>query len=332
MAHRGRIALLGVGSWGRNLLRVLTEFEEIGAVFDPDPRALDHAPPQLRAGSVDAILGNPAIEGVVIATPAATHFELARMALLANRDVFVEKPLTLDPAEGAELVELADRLGRVLMVGHVTLYHPAILELKQRLKRGELGRPQYLYSNRLNSGRVRETENILWSFAPHDFAVLLYLLDASPTEVLAVGSSHLKEGRADVTLTHLKFPGGERAHIFVSWLHPMREHRLVVTGERRMAHFADDERGGSLSLYDIGVGKSGERSVKPSAAMDVVALPHREPLRLEIGHFLECMDRREEPLTGGRHGLEVVRLLAAADASLRSGGVPIALPTHQPTA
>jgi UDP-2-acetamido-3-amino-2,3-dideoxy-glucuronate N-acetyltransferase len=327
--NRGRIALVGVGKWGRNLLRVLTEFEELGAVYDADPRALGSVPAHLRAPSLEAMLEDPAIEGVVIATPAATHFELARKALRANRDVFVEKPLTLDPAEGAELVEISDRLGRVLMVGHVTLYHPAVLELKQLLRRGELGRPQYLYSNRLNSGRVRETENILWSFAPHDFAVLLYLLEAFPTEILAVGSSHLREGRADVTLTHLKFPGGERAHIFVSWLHPMREHRLVVTGERRMAHFADDERGGSLSLYDIGVGQSGERSVKPSAAIDVVPLAQKEPLRLEIGHFLECMDRREEPLTGGRHGLEVVRLLAAADASLRAGGVPVAFPMHR---
>jgi UDP-2-acetamido-3-amino-2,3-dideoxy-glucuronate N-acetyltransferase len=326
---RGRIALVGVGKWGRNLLRVLTEFEEIRAVYDTDPRSLEAVPPSLRAPSFEAILENPAIEGVVIATPAATHYELARAALLSNRDVFVEKPLTLDPAEGADLVDIADRLGRVLMVGHVTLYHPAVLELKQRLRKGELGRPQYIYSNRLNSGRVRETENILWSFAPHDFAVLLYLLESSPTEILAVGSSHLKEGRADVTLTHLKFPGGERAHIFVSWLHPMREHRIVVTGERRMAHFADDERGGTLSLYDIGIGQSGERSVKPSDAGDVVPLAPREPLRLEIGHFLECMDRREEPLTGGRHGLEVVRLLAAADASLRAGGVPVAFSMHQ---
>jgi UDP-2-acetamido-3-amino-2,3-dideoxy-glucuronate N-acetyltransferase len=330
MTHRGRIALLGAGKWGKNLLRVLTDFEEIRAVHDPDPRALEGVPQALRAPSLQSILDDRAVEGVVIATPAATHFELARAVLLSNRDVFVEKPLTLDPAEGAELVDLADRLGRVLMVGHVTLYHPAILALKDRLRRGELGKPQYLYSNRLNSGRVRETENILWSFAPHDFAVLTYLLDATPVEILAVGSSHLRAGRADVTLTHLKFPGGERAHIFVSWLHPMREHRLVVTGERRMAHFADDERGGSLSLYDIGVGASGERSVIPSPVMDVVPLPPQEPLRLEIGHFLECMDRRTEPLTGGRHGLEVVRLLAAADASLRAGGVPVALPAHQP--
>jgi UDP-2-acetamido-3-amino-2,3-dideoxy-glucuronate N-acetyltransferase len=286
-------------------------------------------PDELRAASFQAILDDRRVEAVVIATPPATHFELARAALVAGRDVFVEKPLTLEVAQGAELVELADRLGRVLMVGHVTLYHPAILKLKELLRRGDLGRPQYLYSNRLNSGRVRETESILWSFAPHDFAVLCYLLDGPPTEILAVGSSHLKEGRADVTLTHLKFPGGERAHIFVSWLHPMREHRLVVTGERRMAHFADDVRGGSLSLYDVGVGKSGERSVRPSAPMDVVPLPPQEPLRLEIGHFLECLDRREEPLTGGRHGLEVVRMLAAADASLRRGGVPIPFPVHQ---
>ena len=126
------------------------------------------------------------------------------------------------------------------MVGHVTLYHPAILELKELLRRGDLGRPQYLYSNRLNSGRVRETENILWSFAPHDFAVLLYLLDASADRDPRRRLVAPERGRADVTVTHLKFPGGERAHIFVSWLHPMREHRLVVTGERRMAVFADD--------------------------------------------------------------------------------------------
>jgi UDP-2-acetamido-3-amino-2,3-dideoxy-glucuronate N-acetyltransferase len=333
MMPRGRIALLGVGKWGTNLLRVLADLEAIGAVLDQDPRALDRVPASLRAASLDAVLSDPRIQGVVIATPAATHYELARVALLANKDVFVEKPLTLDVAEGADLVEIADRLGRVLMVGHVTLYHPAILELKDRLRRGELGRPQYLYSNRLNSGRVRETENILWSFAPHDFAVLIHLLDASPVEVLSVGSSHLREGRADVTLTHLRFPGGERAHIFVSWLHPMREHRLVVTGERRMAHFADDDRGGSLTLYDIGVGSSGERSVRPSAAaMDVVTLQRNEPLRLEVAHFLECIDRRAEPLTGGRHGLEVVRLLAAADQSLKAGGVPISLPSPQPTA
>jgi UDP-2-acetamido-3-amino-2,3-dideoxy-glucuronate N-acetyltransferase len=330
MADRGRIGLLGAGPWGRNLLRVLADFGELRSVHDPDPAALAAVPPEFRAPSFAAMLDDRTIEAVVIATPPVTHFELARAALLAGRDVFVEKPLTLDVAEGAELVELADRLGRVLMVGHVTLYHPAILELKSLVRRGELGRPQYLYSNRLNSGRVRETESILWSFAPHDFAVLLYLLESLPTEILAVGSSHLKAGRADVTVTHLKFPGGERAHIFVSWLHPMREHRLVLTCERRMATFIDDARGGSLSLYDVGVGESGERSVKPSSAADLVPLAPQEPLRLEIGHFLECLDRREEPLTGGRHGLEVVRLLAAADASLRAGGVAFPFPIHQP--
>jgi UDP-2-acetamido-3-amino-2,3-dideoxy-glucuronate N-acetyltransferase len=330
MAGRGRVALLGAGAWGKNLLRVLGDFEEIRAVHDPDPAAMAAVPEALRAPSLEAILEDRGVEAVVIATPPATHFALARAALASGRDVFVEKPLTLEVERSVELVELADRLGRVLMVGHVTLYHPAILALKELLRRGDLGRPQYLYSNRLNSGRVRESENILWSFAPHDFAVMLYLLDGPPSEILAVGSSHLKEDRADVTVTHLKFPGGERAHIFVSWLHPMREHRLVVTGERRMAVFADDSRGGSLSLYDVGVGKSGERSVRPSPAMDVVPLAPQEPLRLEIGHFLECLDRRVEPLTGGRHGLEVVRLLAAAEASLRGGGTPVRFSAHQP--
>jgi UDP-2-acetamido-3-amino-2,3-dideoxy-glucuronate N-acetyltransferase len=330
MNRRGRVALLGAGRWGRNILRVLSELGEIRCVHDPDPRALEAVPRELRAPGIEAILDDPGTEGVVIATPPATHHALARAALLARKDVFVEKPLTLDPAEGAEIVDLAERLGRVLMVGHVMLFHPAVLELKSLLRGGELGRPQYLYSNRLNSGRVRETESILWSFAPHDFAVLIDLLDASPVEILAVGSSHLREGRADVTLTHLRFPGGERAHVFVSWLHPVREHRLVVTGDRRMAHFDDDDCGGTLSLFDVGVGVSGERSVSRSAAMEANPRTQREPLRLEMTHFLECMERRAEPIAGGRHGLEVVRLLAAADKSLRSGGTPVTLPVALP--
>ncbi len=324
MSRRGRIGLFGLGAWGKNHLRVLTELEDLRSVFDPDAAASGRAPFELRAPSVDAVLGDPGVEAVVIATPATTHEDLARRALSAGKDVFVEKPLTLDPDGGRELVELADRLGRVLMVGHVMVYHPAILALREILQRGELGQPRYIYSNRLNLGTVRETENILWSFAPHDFAVLLYLLGQSPTKIQAIGSSYLKPGRADVTVTHLDFARGVRAHIFVSWLNPTREHRLVVTGDRRMAVFVDDGKDGRLEIFDVGVDLVGDRAVHRRNAGEPVRLPAQEPLRLQMAHFLECIDRREEPLTGGRHGLEVVRLLSAADESLQQGGVPVA--------
>lgn len=319
----GRVALFGLGPWGRNLLRVLSELGELRTAFDPSPAALEHAPPDRRAVSAAAALADSAVDAVVVATPAATHFAVARAALMAGKDVFVEKPLCLDPREGEELVELADREGRVLMTGHVVVYHPALTALRDAIARGDLGRVRYVVSNRLNLGTVRETENILWSFAPHDFAVLLHLLGEAPTKVLALGRSYLRPDRADVTVTHLDFPDGVGAHLFVSWLHPSKEHRLVVVGDRRMATFVDDGRGGELTIHDVGVDRVEGKDVHRRNGGVRVELPAVEPLRAEMVHFLECCDRREEPLTGGRHGLEVVRLLAAADESMRKGGVAV---------
>ncbi|HYC78492.1 MAG TPA: Gfo/Idh/MocA family oxidoreductase [Planctomycetota bacterium] len=323
MAPRGRVALFGLGPWGRNLHRVLSELGELRATWDPDPAAADFAAPDVRATSAEAALADAKVEAVAIASPASTHFELARAALRAGKDVFVEKPLCLDPREGEALVDLADREGRVLMVGHVVVYHPAILALKAEIDAGRLGRVRYVYSNRLNLGVVRPTENILWSFAPHDFAALLHLLGEAPTRVQAVGHSYLKPDRADVTVTHLEFPHGVRGHLFVSWLHPWKEHRLVVIGDRRMATFVDDGQGGALTIHDVGVEQVGDVAVHRRNGGTPVPLPPQEPLRLELAHFLECCDRREEPLTGGRHGAEVVRLLWTADESLRRGGAPL---------
>jgi UDP-2-acetamido-3-amino-2,3-dideoxy-glucuronate N-acetyltransferase len=321
---RGRVALLGLGPWGRNLLRVLDELGALAAAFDPDPTALARAPAALRAASVAAIFADPAIDAVAIAAPAALHFELARAALEAGKDVFVEKPLCLDAREGEELVRQAERRGRVLMTGHVVIHHPAIAALKAALLRGDLGRVRYVYSNRLNLGVVRETEDILWSFAPHDFAVLLHLLEAAPTRVRALGRGYLRPDRADVTVTHLDFPDGVGAHLFVSWLHPSKEHRLVVVGDRRMATFVDDGRGGALTIFDVGVDQVGDVAVHRRNGGEAVPLPAVEPLRAEMSHFLDCCRTRAEPLTGGRQGLEVVRLLAAAAESARQDGAPVA--------
>ena len=320
----GRVALLGVGRWGRNHFRVLRELGVLRSVWDRDPATLEReVPPELRADGPDAILADEAVEAVVVATTARSHYEVARRVLDSGRHVLVEKPLTLDEGEGEDLVARARAAGRVLMVGHITLFHPAIRNLLGLVRGGELGNLRYLYANRLNLGTVREEEDILWSFAPHDVAVMLALVGQWPARVGAVGGSYLRPGRADVTVTHLEFGGGVRGHIFVSWLHPMKEHRLVVVGDRRMASFTDGPEGGRLILYDRGVDLVEGRHELRKAEGEPVAFAATEPLRAELEHFLACVDSGSEPLTGGRHGLDVLRVLQTARASLERGGVPL---------
>jgi len=323
------VALLGLGPWGRNHQRVLGELGALRSVYDANPGILDlHGAPGRSANSLEAILGDPEVRAVVVATPARTHYELALRALKAGKDVLVEKPLTLDEAHGEDLVRRARRGGRVLMVGHVTLYHPAIRTLVELVDGGELGNLRYLYANRLNLGTVREEEDILWSFAPHDVAVFLRLVGSWPHEVAAHGGSYLRPGRADVTVTHLDFPRGVRGHVFVSWLHPEKEHRLVVMGDRRMATFTDGPGGGELVLSE-GVPPESGAAPPPPRVRAVVPFPKEEPLRNELEHFLHCVRTREEPLSGGRHGLEVLRVLETAHRSLATGGrtVPCAAVT-----
>lgn len=314
------VAVLGVGAWGKNHVRVLNDLGVLRSAFDPDPMALARVPAERRCSRIEDVLGDPLVRAVVVATPAKTHFELAKAALVAGKDVLVEKPLTLDEDEGVDLVELASRLGRILMVGHLTLYHPGIVALRNLLREGVLGRPRYVYANRLNLGTVRETENILWSFAPHDIAVFLDLLQSWPSSVSAHGGSYLKEGRADVTVTHFEFSDGVLAHIFVSWLHPMKEHRLVVIGDRRMAMFVDGPEGGELRLFSVGAALGEDLNTAARGVYEVVAASSEEPLRCELKHFLDCIERRVEPLSGGQHGLQVLRILTTAEKSLHAGG------------
>jgi predicted dehydrogenase len=273
----------------------------------------------------DSVLASD-VTGVVLATPAPTHFGLARRALEAGKDVFVEKPLALHYAEGAELVRLAEREGRILMVGHVLEYHPAIVELLRLVRSGELGRLQYVYSNRLSFGKVRREENILWSFAPHDIAVVLRLLGELPYQVSAAGGSYLQPNIADVTVTNLLFNNGVRAHIHVSWLHPFKEQRLVVIGDRRMASFDDVNK--QLLVYDqrVDIDRSGGEPVAVKRAGEPVAVADTEPLRLECQAFLDAMASRRPPLTDGASGARVLQVLQAAQRSLITNGEPVILP------
>ena len=320
------IAVLGCGYWGRNLVRNFAQLSSLAMVCDatPDGRetALQIAPQAIVVADVEQVL-ETGVQGVVIATPAETHFELTAQALEAGKDVMVEKPLALTYEQGAHLVRLAKERERILMVGHVLEYHPAVVRLVELVRAGELGKVQYIYSNRLSLGKVRREENILWSFAPHDVAVILRLMGSMPLQVVACGGSYLQPNIADVTVTNLLFDNGVRAHIHVSWLHPFKEQRLVVIGSRKMASFDDVAK--KLVLYDQRVDIKEGQPVPVKGAGEDVAFDAAEPLRLECLAFLNAIETRTPPLTDGRSGLSVLEVLGAAQRSLMLNGEAVTL-------
>jgi UDP-2-acetamido-3-amino-2,3-dideoxy-glucuronate N-acetyltransferase len=328
-----RIAAIGAGYWGVNLIRV---FHELGALyricdFSEDRLALlaEKYPDVERNTDLDAVLNDPKVDAVVIATPAELHYDMASRALLAGKDVYVEKPLTLRSEEAARLTEMAEARNRILMVGHLLKYHPAVVALKEMVDRGELGRIEYIYSNRLNLGKVRREENALWSFAPHDISVILYLLNDLPIQVTATGGTYLQPNIADVTVSTMLFDRGVRAHLFVSWLHPYKEQRLVVVGEKRMAVFDDVRKTDKLQLYDKKIDLVNGQYVAERPEARPVPFPPDEPLVLECRHFLECLETRHTPRTDGHDGWRVLRVLEASQRSLTMNGEPVQMQPHQ---
>jgi UDP-2-acetamido-3-amino-2,3-dideoxy-glucuronate N-acetyltransferase len=334
VSPKSTVAIVGCGAWGKNLLRNLAGLGALRAAFDESETVRqwvrDHHPGVRVHESVAALLDDRDVAGVVIATPAATHATLVRQALDAGRDVFVEKPLALDLAEGQRLADLARRRGRILMVGHLLEYHPAVARLRELVAAGELGQLQYVYSNRLNLGRIRTEENALWSFAPHDIHVILRLLGEPPVEVTCQGGSYLQRRLADVTMTLLSFASGVRAHVFVSWLHPYKEQKLVVVGDRGMAVFDDTLPSEKLQLFPHRVDWVERMPVAVKAAARVVPVEDVEPLRAECAHFLDCMATRRTPRTDGDDGVAVLRVLDASQRSLDAGGVPVRLAAEPP--
>lgn len=314
-----QVAVVGCGHWGKNLVRNISALGALAAICDVDAGRAAELSKQHRVPSLSfiEILADRAIAGVVVAAPAKLHAMLVREALLAGKDVFVEKPLALDVADAESLVALAQDKDRILMVGHLLQYHPAFLKLREFVRDGRFGRLHYLYSSRLNLGKVRREENILWSFAPHDLSMILSLVGSLPTEVLATGNYYLHKTIADVTTTQMTFPGGENVHIFVSWLHPFKEQKLVVVGRDGMAVFDDGEPWDSkLSLYPHRIEWREGVPVPEKAERQPVPLDQDEPLKLECAHFLECMKTRATPRTDGAEGVRVLRVLDAAERSM----------------
>ena len=321
------VAVVGCGYWGRNLVRAFNRLHALDSVFDAMPlgraTAADLVPDVPVYDSLEQILSGDA-PAVVIATPAETHYQLALRILEAGKDVFVEKPLALTYEQGKQLVDLAEARKRILMVGHVLEYHPAIVRLLELVEAGELGKVRYISSNRLNLGKVRREENILWSFAPHDIAVVLRLMKAMPLQVAAHGGSYVQPDIEDVTVTHLLFDSGVRSHIYVSWLHPFKEQRLVVVGSKKMASFDDVSK--RLVLYDQRVEVKDDQPTPIKGAGESIAFSEEEPLLVECRAFLEAIATRRSPVTDGQSGLRVLRVLNAAQQSLATSGAPVTLP------
>lgn len=319
-----KIAVIGAGYWGKNLVRNFHALASLGMIVDPSPliqeRMAQDYPGTKVTGSFAEALNDQDIRGVAIATPAETHGAMIREAILAGKDVYVEKPLCLSESEGKELIHLAGEKNRILMVGHLLWYHPALLKLKELVRQGELGRIRYIYSNRLNMGKLRSEENVLWSFAPHDVSVILGLLEEMPESVHAQGGNYLHQNIADVTVTLLTFASGIKAHIFVSWLHPFKEQKLVVVGDRKMAVFDDTASWEQkIVLYPHQVEWRNNMPMAVKAEGEAIAVLQEEPLRCECEHFLECIASRKQARTGGEEGLRVLQVLNGCQESLETG-------------
>src|SRR5262245_18780167 len=319
-----KVAVVGVGYWGKNLVRNFYELGALGALCDSNAELEEDYKKKYKdvkfCRYYQQVLADPNIQAVALATPAVTHYELAKAALEAGKDVLVEKPLAIEVKHGEELVKLAEAKGRILMVGHILRYHPAILKLQQLIQDGALGRIHYLYSNRLNIGKIRTEENILWSFAPHDISVMLSLLNEEPSRVSCQGGAYLNGNVCDVTLSHFDFPSGAQAHIFVSWLHPVKEQRLVVVGSEKMAVF-DDTAEDKLVLYPHRVEWKNRIPTAVKAQGEIVDPESYEPLRAECQHFLDSVASRTAPVSDGEEGLRVLRVLDACQRALQNGAI-----------
>ena len=331
------LALIGTGAWGRNLLRNFAHLKgaHLKVCCDLDGEQCETTLNGFRGIRVETdpadVMSDPDIDAVAIATPAVTHFELAMRAIEAGKDVFVEKPMTLTYEDAARLVQAADARKRILMVGHLLEYHGAVEKMKELLDAGELGSAYYLYSERLNLGRIRKDENALWSLAPHDISIILHLLDEEPIDVAARGAAYIRPDIEDVAFLWMRFPGNKLAQVHVSWLDPHKVRRTTLVGSKRMVVFDDMQAAEKIRIYDKGVDPNGryvgyaESLSLRSGDIIVPALHMSEPLKLECEHFIECVTNRTTPRSDGRDGMRVVRVLDAAQRSLKSGGLPVTL-------
>jgi predicted dehydrogenase len=333
---RLKVGVVGCGYWGPNLVRAFTEIPQtsVHAVADRDRSRIEHARvryPHIEHFAVDyRSLFDLSLDAVVVSTPPGTHFEIVRACLERGLHVFVEKPLATNSEDARQLVELAQANDRILMVGHISAYNPALRELKQMIDSGDLGDIRYIDAVRVGLGLFHSTLNVIWDLAPHDVSTLLHLLGEPPQSVSARGIACVQESIEDVAYMTLMFPSGILAHSRMSWLDPRKTRRVTVVGTRKMVVYDDVESHEKLKIYDKRV--SAVRRTDTFGEFQFayhygsVVSPYidfEEPLRLECLHFVECVSEHKQPLTDGRNGVRVVEVIESAQRSLRQGGIPV---------
>ncbi len=322
------IALIGAGYWGKNLVRVFYELGVLRIICDLNETSLKERQkehPNLKITTdISKILNDKNIDAAVIATPAITHYSLGKKVLESGKDIFIEKPLALKVEEGEKLVRLAKEKKRILMVGHLLLYHPAIIALKKSIQDGELGEVYYIYSNRLNFGKLRKEENVLWSFAPHDISVVTDIL-GMPKNISVFAHAYLQKDISDIVVSNFEFKGGKAAHIFVSWLNPFKEQKLTVIGSKAMAVF-DDRVKDKLVVYHHKVEWSENKNPEAvKAEGQIIKISNNEPLTEEAKHFIECVEKRQNPITDGERALKVLNILNYCQKSIEKGGEAVVI-------
>ena len=314
------VCVIGAGYWGKNHIRTLYELGNLGGIVESNSETLkrfaEQYPDVKGYLSLGDALQDGQFSGFTVATPAETHFPLAKQIMEAGKHVLVEKPLTLQEDHAKELVRLSEENNVNLMVGHVLLFHPAIKKIKALIDSGKIGKLQYIYSNRLNLGQVRTEENVFWSLAPHDISIFQYFTDAFPEAIHASGSTFLQKGIHDSTLTQFKYPNGVEGHIFVSWLHPFKEHRLVVIGSEAMITFEDSSEGKPLKLYAKKFDMAKGVPEKIDGPVTLIDYEQKMALTEELQYFVDHLEGKKPNIANGNHALEVMKILIEASQQL----------------
>jgi predicted dehydrogenase len=331
-----RIGVVGLGYWGPNVVRNMSRVADLAWCCDLSAENRERYAPQYPqaqfTADFDDLLNDPSLDAIAVASSVPTHHPLGLRALAAGKHVFIEKPLAASVADARELVEAAERAGRLLMVGHLLLFHPALKVIHALIDSGELGEIYYLYGNRVNLGQVRADENALWSLGAHDVAVLLDLVGERPVEAQARGECYVRPGIEDVVFGYLKFPSGAVAHLHLSWLDPHKMRKLTVVGSQKMVVFDDMETDRKVTIYDKSASRSpstdsyGEYVSVRFGDISIPRIPNDEPLRLECQEFVDAINEAREPRCNGRQGLAVVEVLEAMQASLDDGGRVMRVP------
>lgn len=313
------ICVVGGGRWGQNHLSTLSKLDSLGGLVEQNPdlvKKFKKLYPNIKYFSDINQALDYGFDGFTIATPAETHFDIGKKIITSNKHVLIEKPITTNIKDAKELNDLAKKHKVNLMVGHLLLFHPAIQKIKNLIESNKIGKLQYIYSNRLNLGNVRTEENVFWSFAPHDISIMQYFTNSFPKKITSRGGAFLQKNIHDTTMTFLDYPNDVKSHIYVSWLHPFKEHRLVVIGDKGMISYEDSSESKSIKFYNKRYYFDGQIPIKEDGEIEIIKYEKEPPLEMELKYFLRHLNGDKVKISNGDNALEVIKILEQATNSL----------------